>query len=366
MKIRKKTIGREIEEQKRLGNLGENATYSEVLANSEVRDYMGNNSDDNNTFNKMTEFVGSETGLTANDMLDVRTNASEGSLDIYGALKGRQAAVDYDSREQTLSQWADEGLGLQEQYNVKIGFLDAEGNPTTAEGLADDLNMNLEDVITFVQANPDLTMGDDGKVYKNQDYLIKRQDDGEFAFQGEAGFLNSLFENTASFFGSDSDQTDTIPVIGAPSVQDTIDTQYGLLDDDQKEQLKNNISPQGVVDNARYEKLRRNDPEFLEAVKEEYGINAHFLRKDANVDQFGMVGDIPVTQLLMLNEQYVREMNLFRTELDDLMRKGVEQQQSGSNINTIMNKGGNNTIINSGSPSAKNENTPYFPIIGSI
>lgn len=359
--IRKKTIAREIDEQKRLGNISEDATgkdlYTQALANNEVRDYMGNDE----TFNMSSDFVGKEAGLSKEAVGGIRTNASEGALDIYGTLKGRESAVDYDSREMTLSQGIDWYAGLQEQYNVKIGYLNAEGKPTTAEELAADLNMNLAEVVTFVQANPDLEMGEDNKIYKKGDFLIKKQEDGNFAFQGEAGFLNSMYENSASFFGSDSDQSERIPIIGAPDVKSTIDTQYSLLDEEQQEQLRNTISPQGVSDTARYEKLRRNDPEFLEAVKDEYGINAHFLRKDANVDQFGMVGDVPVTKLLMLNEQYLREMKLYRTQLDDFMSQGQVKDYGNSNINTIMNQGGNVTNISSGTPTAQDVNNFFMP-----
>ena len=149
--------------------------------------------------------------------------------------------------------------------------------------------------------------------------------------------------------------------MGAPDVKSTIDTQYSLLDEQQQAQLSNNISPQGVVDTARYEKLRRTDPEFLEAVKNEYGINAHFMRKDANVDQFGMVGDVPVTKLLMLNEQYLREMKLYRTQLDDFMSQGQVKDYGNSNINTIMNQGGNVTNISSGTPTAQDVNNFFMP-----
>ena len=359
--IRKKTIAREIDEQKRLGNISEDATgknlYTQALANSEVRDYMG----DAETFNMSSDFLGKEAGLSKEDVGGIRTDASEGAIDIYGALKKKEVAVDYDSREMTLIQKSDYATGMQEQYNVKIGYLNADGKPTTAEELAAELNMNLAEVVTFVQANPDLTMGEDSKIYKKGDFLIKKQEDGNFAFQGEAGFLNSMYENTASFFGSDSDQSERLPIVGAPDVKSTIDTQYSLLDEEQQAQLSNRISPQGISDNARYEKLRRNDPEFLEAVKDEYGINAHFMRKDANVDQFGMVGDVPVTKLLMLNEEYLREMKLYRTQLDDFMTKGQDKDYGNSNINTIMNQGGNVTNITSGTPTAQDVNNFFIP-----
>jgi hypothetical protein len=359
--IRKKTIAREIDEQKRLGNISEDATgknlYTQALANSEVRDYMG----DAETFNMSSDFLGKEAGLSKEDVGGIRTDASEGAIDIYGALKKKEVAVDYDSREMTLIQKSDYATGMQEQYNVKIGYLNADGKPTTAEELAAELNMNLAEVVTFVQANPDLTMGEDSKIYKKGDFLIKKQEDGNFAFQGEAGFLNSMYENTASFFGSDSDQSERLPIVGAPDVKSTIDTQYSLLDEEQQAQLSNRISPQGISDNARYEKLRRNDPEFLEAVKDEYGINAHFMRKDANVDQFGMVGDVPVTKLLMLNEEYLREMKLYRTQLDDFMTQGQVKDYGNSNINTIMNQGGNVTNITSGTPTAQDVNNFFIP-----
>ena len=359
--IRKKTVAREIEQQKKLGNISEDATgkdlYNQALANNEVRDYMGND----DTFNMSSDFVGKEAGLSKDDVGGIRTEASEGAIDIYGALKKKEAAVDYDTREMTLLQKADYTAGLSEQYNVKIGYLNAEGKPTTAEELAAELNMNLAEVVTFVQANPDLTMGENNKIYKNQDFLIKKQEDGNFAFQGAAGVLNQMVVATASLLGSDSDQSERIPTVGAPDVKSTIDTQYSLLDEQQQAQLSNNISPQGVLDNARYEKLRRNDPEFLEAVKDEYGINAHFMRKDANVDQFGMVGDVPVTKLLMLNEQYLREMKLYRTQLDDFMTQGQVKDYGNSNINTIMNQGGNVTNITSGTPTAQDVNNFFIP-----
>jgi hypothetical protein len=359
--IRKKTVAREIEQQKKLGNISEDATgkdlYNQALANSEVRDYMGNDE----TFNMSSDFVGKEAGLSKDDVGGIRTEASEGAIDIYGALKKKEAAVDYDSREMTLLQKADYAAGLSEQYNVKIGYLNAEGKPTTAEELAAELNMNLAEVVTFVQANPDLTMGENNKIYKNQDFLIKKQEDGNFAFQGGAGVLNQVAVAAASLLGSDSDQSERIPTVGAPDVKSTIDTQYSLLDEQQQAQLSNNISPQGVVDTARYEKLRRTDPEFLEAVKNEYGINAHFMRKDANVDQFGMVGDVPVTKLLMLNEQYLREMKLYRTQLDDFMSQGQVKDYGNSNINTIMNQGGNVTNISSGTPTAQDVNNFFMP-----
>jgi len=359
--IRKKTVAREIEQQKKLGNISEDATgkdlYNQALANSEVRDYMGNDE----TFNMSSDFVGKEAGLSKDDVGGIRTEASEGAIDIYGALKKKEAAVDYDSREMTLLQKADYAAGLSEQYNVKIGYLNAEGKPTTAEELAAELNMNLAEVVTFVQANPDLTMGENNKIYKNQDFLIKKQEDGNFAFQGGAGVLNQVAVAAASLLGSDSDQSERIPTVGAPDVKSTVDTQYSLLDEQQQAQLSNNISPQGVVDTARYEKLRRTDPEFLEAVKNEYGINAHFMRKDANVDQFGMVGDVPVTKLLMLNEQYLREMKLYRTQLDDFMSQGQVKDYGNSNINTIMNQGGNVTNISSGTPTAQDVNNFFMP-----
>ena len=85
------------------------------------------------------------------------------------------------------------------------------------------------------------------------------------------------------------------------------------------------------------------------------------MRKDANVDQFGMVGDVPVTKLLMLNEEYLREMKLYRTQLDDFMTQGQVKDYGNSNINTIMNQGGNVTNITSGTPTAQDVNNFFIP-----
>ena len=75
---------------------------------------------------------------------------------------------------------------------------------------------------------------------------------------------------------------------------------------------------------------------------------------------------IELMDSLNANGQTVEELIAKFQEYRDEIDKRDERVATNNNVSTIMNKGGNNTIINSGSPSAKNENTPYVPIIGNF
>lgn len=371
---RKNLVNNEIKEQKRLranaveanakgiedGKVDPNslvglkadASFSDVYANKAVMATIDNQK-------LLREIIAKDTGVTTQGLVDIETGASEASLDINSQLGKSTSFVDMDTRTQTFSQSADEFVGLQEQYTVKLGFEDEKGNTITAESLSETLGIDVAQVITYVQENEDLTMGDDGKIQKSQDYLVKKQENGDFAFQGKAGFANAAFENTASFFGSDSDQTEDIPRIGKVSTDEALKTKMNLLPNDAaRTEFERDMSPNAVMENANFNRIKKN-PDFRISVKEKYGFDPGF----SSPNDKQQVGGIEIRELLLLNEDYARMINFMRVDLDEVVKRAAEKQGNNSNIQTqVTNNVGGSSYSGGGNPSTGGN--PNHAIVG--
>ena len=371
---RKNLVNNEIKEQKRLranaveanakgiedGEVDPNslvglkadASYSDVYSNKAVMATIDNQ-------NLLQEIIAKATGVSAQGLVDIRTGASDASLDINSQLGKSTSFVDMDTRTQNVTQLTDDWLGLQEQYTVKLGFEDEKGNTITAESLSETLGIDVAQVITYVQENEDLTMGDNGKIQKAQDYLVEKQEDGNYAFQGETGFFKGAGIEALSLLGIDYDQTEDLPRIGKVSTRAALDAKMSLLPNDAaRNEFDRDMSPNAVMENANFNKIKKN-PDFRISVKEKYGFDPGF----SSPNDKQQVGGIEIRELLLLNEDYARMINFMRVDLDEVVKRAAEKQGNNSNIQTqVTNNVGGSSYSGGGNPSTGGN--PNHAIVG--
>ena len=371
---RKNLVNNEIKEQKRLranaveanakgiedGEVDPNslvglkadASYSDVYSNKAVMGLIDNQK-------LLQELIAKATGVTTQALVDMQTGASDASLDINSQLGKSNPVVDLDSRNQTFIQKGNEFLGVEEQYTVKLGFEDEKGNTITAESLSETLGIDVAQVITYVQENKDLTMGDNGKIQKSQDYIVKKQEDGNYAFQGETGFFKGAGMEALSLLGIDYDKTEDIPKIGQVSTRAALETKMALLPNDAaRNEFDRDMSPNAVMENANFNKIKKN-PDFRISVKEKYGFDPGF----SSPNDKQQVGGIEIRELLLLNEDYARMINFMRVDLDEVVKRAAEKQGNNSNIQTqVTNNVGGSSYSGGGNPSTGGN--PNHAIVG--
>ena len=369
---RKNLVNNEIKEQKRLRanaveanavsanpvdpnslvGLKADASFSETYANKAVMATIDNQK-------LLQELIAKATGVTTQGLVDMQTGASEASLDINSQLGKATSFVDMDTRTQNVTQLTDDWLGLQEQYTVKLGFEDEKGNTITAESLSETLGIDVAQVITYVQENEDLTMGDNGKIQKAQDYIVEKTEDGDLEFQGKAGFFNELGTFIGNQLGDDVDRTEDLPRMGKVSTKAALETKMALLPNDAaRNEFDRDMSPNAVMENANFNKIKKN-PDFRISVKEKYGFDPGF----SSPNDKQQVGGIEIRELLLLNEDYARMINFMRVDLDEVVKRAAEKQGNNSNIQTqVTNNVGGSSYSGGGNPSTGGN--PNHAIVG--
>ena len=335
---RKNLINREIDEQKRIGKnareldatstvgLKADAEFKDVYANQNIMDAVGDMDSQ-----LVKETIAKATGLSMAGLAKIVKGASDSAVEINTELGKGTSVIDMDSRTQGFSQKVDEFAGLQEQYDVRLGFEDEKGNTITAESLAETLGFDVAQVVTYVQENKDLMMGADGKIQKNQNYTIKRKEDGSFAFQGQ----KSGFDDVKSLLGFDSDVTDDMQNIGAVSTQSALETKMSLLTPEEREEYARDTSPNAVLEQAAFMKTRSN-PDFRKAVILKHGFDPGFSKPDKNQQ----VGGVEIRDMLLLSEDYARQLNMFRVDIEAILNS-QKTTKGGINTNIVSQTGGN-------------------------
>ena len=325
-----------------LVGLKADASFGEVYANKAIMATIDNQ-------DLLKEIIAKDTGVTTQGLIDINTGASEASLNINNQLGKSNSVMDLDSRDQTFRQKGNEFLGIEEQHTIKLGFEDDKGNTITAESLAETLGLDVEQVVTYVQENKDLMMGDNGKIQKSQDYIVKKKDDGNYAFQGEAaGFFKGMALELASTLGIDYDISEDLPTIGTASTKAALDAKMSLLPNDEaRDEFKRDTSPNAVMENVNFNRIKKN-PDFRISVKEKYGFDPGF----SSPNDKQQVGGIEIRELLLLNEDYARMINFMRVDLDEVVKRAAEKQGNNSNIQTqVTNNVGGSSYSGGGNPS---------------